>query len=45
MRKANRLPHEAGMTLRIEPKLPRTNYLVLSSNVPASWKVWLETKF
>lgn len=45
MRKADRLPHEAGLTLRIEPKLPRTNYLVISGNVPASWKVWLETKF
>jgi 5-methylcytosine-specific restriction endonuclease McrA len=43
MRKGDRLPHEAGMTLRIEPKHPRTNYLVMSGNVPASWKVWLET--
>lgn len=45
LRKGNRLPHEAGMPLRIEPKMPRTNYLVLSGNVPASWKVWLETAF
>jgi 5-methylcytosine-specific restriction endonuclease McrA len=45
LRKGSRLPHEAGMTMRIEPKLPRTNYLVMSGNVPASWKIWLETRF
>jgi 5-methylcytosine-specific restriction endonuclease McrA len=44
-RKGNRLPHEAGMKLRIEPKLPRTNYLVMAGHTPASWKVWLETPF
>ncbi len=42
-RKGDRLPHEAGMRLRIEPKTPRTSYLVMSGNVPASWKIWLET--
>jgi 5-methylcytosine-specific restriction endonuclease McrA len=41
-RKANRTPHEAGMTLRIEPKLPRTRYMVISGDVPASWKMWVE---
>ncbi len=44
-RKGDRLPHEAGMKLRIEPKLPRTNYLVMAGNMPSSWKVWLETPF
>ena len=43
LRKGNRLPHEAGMKMRIEPKIPRTNYLVVSGDLPASWKVWLET--
>ncbi len=43
MRKGSRLPHEAGMKLLIEPKTPRTNYMVMSGNVPASWKIWLET--
>ena len=44
-RKGDRLPHEAGMKLRIEPKTPRINYMVLSGTVSASWKVWLETAF
>jgi 5-methylcytosine-specific restriction endonuclease McrA len=44
-RKGGRMPHEAGMKLRIEPKTPRTNYLVASGNVPASWKIWLETPY
>ncbi len=43
MRKGDRLPHEAGMRMLIEPKTPRTNYLVASGSVPASWKFWLET--
>ncbi len=43
-RKGDRLPHEAGMKMLIEPKLPRTNYLVAQGNVPAAWKIWLETK-
>ncbi len=41
-RKANRTPHEAGMKLLIEPKTPRTNYLIASGDVPAAWKVWIE---
>jgi 5-methylcytosine-specific restriction endonuclease McrA len=41
-RKAGRTPHEAGMKLLIEPKAPRTNYLVASGDVPAAWKVWIE---
>lgn len=41
-RKGNRTPHEAGMKLHWEPKIPRTNYLVASGDVPASWKVYLE---
>ncbi len=45
LRKGSRLPHEAGMKLQIEPKIPRTNYLVVSGELPTSWKVWLETPF
>jgi 5-methylcytosine-specific restriction endonuclease McrA len=41
-RKANRTPHEAGMSLLWEPKTPRTNYLIASGNVPAEWKTYLE---
>jgi len=41
-RKADRTPHEAGMKLLIEPKLPRTCYLVIGGDVPAAWKLWLE---
>jgi 5-methylcytosine-specific restriction endonuclease McrA len=41
-RKADRTPHEAGMRLLIEPKLPRTRYLALSGEVPSAWKIWLE---
>ena len=40
-RKADRTPHEAGMRLRWEPKTPRVNYLVVSGEVPAEWKVYL----
>ncbi len=42
-RKGNRTPHEAGMTLRWEPKIPRVGYVVASGEIPASWKVYLET--
>lgn len=42
-RKADRTPHEAGMRLRWEPKTPRTNYMVVSGDVPAEWKVYLKT--
>lgn len=41
-RKADRTPHEAGMKLLIEPKLPRTNYLMARGEIPAAWKVWIE---
>ncbi len=41
-RKGDRTPHEAGMTLRWEPKIPRVGYLVASGHVPAAWKVYLE---
>jgi 5-methylcytosine-specific restriction endonuclease McrA len=41
-RKADRMPHEAGMKLRIEPKTPRTRYVVARGDVPAAWKVWIE---
>lgn len=40
-RKRNRTPHEAGMRLRWEPKTPRVNYLVVSGDVPAEWRVYL----
>jgi 5-methylcytosine-specific restriction endonuclease McrA len=41
-RKSNRLPHEAGMKLLIEPKLPRTRYVKAQGEVPAAWRLWLE---
>lgn len=41
-RKGNRTPHEAGMTLRWEPKIPRVAYLVASGDIPDAWKVYLE---
>jgi len=40
-RKRDRTPREAGMKLLWEPKTPRTSYLVVSGEVPASWKVYL----
>jgi len=40
--KADRLLHEINMKLRWEPKTPRTNYLVLSGDVPAAWKTYLK---
>jgi 5-methylcytosine-specific restriction endonuclease McrA len=40
-RKGNRTPHEAGMPLRWEPKMPRVDYLVASGEVPEAWKVYL----
>lgn len=42
-RKGDRTPHEAGMPLRWEPKTPRVGYIVASGDVPAAWKVYLET--
>jgi len=41
-RKGNRTPHEASMKLLWEPKTPRVSYLVVSSSIPAAWKVYLE---
>ncbi len=41
-RKADRTPHEAGMRLLIEPKLPRWRYLRVSGETPSSWKVWID---
>lgn len=41
-RKANRLPHEAGMRLRWEPKMPRTNYLVVAGEIPKAWRAYLD---
>lgn len=41
-RKANRTPHEANMKLLWEPKRPRVNYLVMSGEIPAAWKIYLE---
>lgn len=41
-RKADRLPHEAGMRLRWEPKTPRVDYVVVSGDVPVEWKLYLE---
>jgi 5-methylcytosine-specific restriction endonuclease McrA len=43
-RKADRMPHEAGMRLRWEPKTPRVNYLVVTGDVPAEWKMYLRTR-
>lgn len=43
-RKGNRTPHEAGMGLRWEPKIPRVGYLVASGEVPAAWKIYLEVR-
>ncbi len=40
-RKGGRAPHEAGLKLRWEPKIPRVNYLVLSGDVPEAWKIYL----
>ncbi len=42
-RKGNRLPSEAGMKLRWEPKTPRTNYLVIKiGSGPEAWKKYIE---
>ena len=40
-RKDNRTPHEAGMTLLWEPKIPRVDYLVASGEIPEAWKLYL----
>jgi len=41
-RKGGRTPHEAGMTMRWEPKTPRVDYLVAYGEIPAAWKVYLQ---
>lgn len=42
-RKGNRLPNEAGMKLRWEPKTPRTSYLVIAvGSGPDAWKRYIE---
>lgn len=42
-RKGDRLPHEAGMKLRWEPKTPRTSYLVIAiGSGPDTWKRYIE---
>ena len=42
-KKGNRLPHEVHMKLRWEPKTPRTTYLIASGDIPASWKIYLQS--
>lgn len=41
-RKGDRLPHEAGMKMLWEPKIPRVDYLVAAGEIPDSWKIYLE---
>lgn len=41
-RKGSRTPHEAGMKLLFEPKIPRTKMVVVSGRVPTEWKKYLE---
>jgi 5-methylcytosine-specific restriction endonuclease McrA len=42
-RKGDRLPHEAGMRMRWEPKTPRTSYLVIAlGSGPSVWKRYIE---
>lgn len=42
-RKGDRLPHEAGMKLRWEPKTPRTSYLVIALGTgPSIWRRYVE---
>ncbi len=42
-RKGSRLPNEAGMKLRWEPKIPRTSYLVIAVGTgPEVWKRYIE---
>jgi 5-methylcytosine-specific restriction endonuclease McrA len=40
-RKGNRTLQAAGMALRWEPKIPRVDYLVASSEIPEAWKIYL----
>ena len=41
-RKGSRMPHEAGMPLLWEPKMPRVDYVVATGDIPQSWKFYLE---
>jgi 5-methylcytosine-specific restriction endonuclease McrA len=42
-RKGDRLPNEAGMKMRWEPKIPRTSYLVIAvGSGPDTWKRYIE---
>ena len=41
-RKGNRTPHEAGMKMLWQAKIPRVDYLVASGDVPGAWKFYLE---
>lgn len=43
-RKGARTPHEAGMRLHWEPKTPRVDYVVISGEIPATWKVYLPVR-
>lgn len=42
-KKGDRMPNDAGMRLRWEPKTPRTSYLVIALGTgPATWKRYVE---
>lgn len=41
-RKADKMPNEAGMRMRWEPKTPRVDYLILGGEIPDAWKIYLE---
>lgn len=42
-RKGNKLPHEAGMKMRWEPRRPRTSYVVLEfGNNSETWKRYID---
>jgi 5-methylcytosine-specific restriction endonuclease McrA len=44
-RKGGRTDNEAGMRLHWEPKIPRTNYIVISlGHGPEAWKKYIEVK-
>lgn len=44
-RKGSRLPNEAGMKLRWEPRMPRTSYLVIAVGTgPDVWKRYIEVE-
>ena len=41
-RKADRDPHEAGMKMLWEPKMPRVGCIVARGEVPEEWKIYLQ---